>query len=124
MRRLTERLHPWWRARTVREKRLLAVMLVLLAAVLFWLAVVRPMLDWREQAAANRADPETELGWVPKGPPGASLPLRWGGAGYLTGPYTVVGLVDSATLEVSGQRYTQPIPDEDHHDEDEDEDHH
>jgi hypothetical protein len=29
------------------------------------------------------------------------------------------------TLEVSGQRFTQPIPDEDHHgDEDEDEDHH
>ncbi|RYZ41008.1 MAG: VWA domain-containing protein [Myxococcaceae bacterium] len=30
----------------------------------------------------------------------------------------------SFTLEVSGQRYTQPLPDEEHHDEDEDEDHH
>jgi hypothetical protein len=31
----------------------------------------------------------------------------------------------SFTLEVNGQRYTQPLPDEDeHHDEDEDEDHH
>jgi hypothetical protein len=26
----------------------------------------------------------------------------------------------SFTLEVNGQRYTQPLPDEDHHDEDED----
>jgi hypothetical protein len=32
---------------------------------------------------------------------------------------------ESFTLEVNGQRYTQPLPDEDHHDEDEDEeDHH
>jgi hypothetical protein len=30
----------------------------------------------------------------------------------------------SFTLEVSGQRFTQPIPDEDHHGEEEDEDHH
>ncbi|RKG69092.1 VWA domain-containing protein [Corallococcus exercitus] len=30
----------------------------------------------------------------------------------------------SFTLEVNGQRYTQPLPDEEHHDEDEDEDHH
>ncbi|RKH50965.1 vWA domain-containing protein [Corallococcus llansteffanensis] len=30
----------------------------------------------------------------------------------------------SFTLEVSGQRYTQPLPDEEHHDEGEDEDHH
>jgi len=76
MRRLTDRLYPWWRARTVREKRLLAVMLVLLAAVLFWLAVVRPMLDWREQAAADRADAETELAWVQ-----TSLRLAAPGAG-------------------------------------------
>ncbi len=67
MRRLTDRLDPWWRARTVREKRLLAVMLVLLAGVLFWLAVVRPMLDWREQAATDRADAEAERAWVQTG---------------------------------------------------------
>ena len=30
----------------------------------------------------------------------------------------------SFTLEVNGQRYTQPIPEEEHHDGDEDEDHH
>ena len=64
MRRMTDRLYAWWCARTVREKRLLAVMLALLAAVLFWLAVVRPVLDWRGQAAADRADAEAELAGV------------------------------------------------------------
>lgn len=64
MRRLTDRLYGWWCARTVREKRLLAVMLALLAAVLFWLAVVRPVLDWRGQAAADRAEAEIELARV------------------------------------------------------------
>ena len=67
MRRLTDRLYPWWEARTVREQRMLAVMAVLLAAVVVWLAVVRPMLGWREQAAADRAGAEAELAWVEAG---------------------------------------------------------
>lgn len=67
MRRLTDRLYPWWEGRTVRERRMLAAMAVLLAAVFVWLAIVRPMLDWREQAAADRAAAEAELAWVQAG---------------------------------------------------------
>ena len=67
MRRLTDRLYPWWEGRTLREQRMLAVMGVLLATVFVWLAVVRPMLGWHEQAAADRAGTEAELAWVQAG---------------------------------------------------------
>lgn len=76
MRRLTDRLYPWWEGRTLREQRMLVVMAMLVAAVFVWLAIVRPMLGWREQAAADRAGAETERAWVQTGlrltaPPGA-----------------------------------------------------
>ncbi len=67
MRPLTDRLYPWWEGRTVREQRMLAVMAVLLAAVLVWLAVVRPVLDWREAAAAERTRAEADLAFVQAG---------------------------------------------------------
>ena len=40
MRGLSERLNSWWRARTVRETRLLAVMMVLLAWIVISIIVV------------------------------------------------------------------------------------
>lgn len=80
MRRLTDRLYPWWEGRTLREQRMLSVMAVLLAAVFVWLAVVRPMLGWREQAAADRAGAEADLARVQAGlrltaPTGAARPV-------------------------------------------------
>lgn len=44
----------WWEGRTVRERRMLAVMLAILVGVAAWLAVVRPAWAWREAAAARR----------------------------------------------------------------------
>ena len=44
----------WWSGRTLRERRMLMVMIALLAATAVWLGVVRPVLAWRE-AAATRA---------------------------------------------------------------------
>jgi general secretion pathway protein M len=41
---------PWWEARSARERRLLAVMVALLAIVLLWLAVVRPLADALDDA--------------------------------------------------------------------------
>lgn len=67
MRRLTDRLYPWWETRTIREQRMLTVMAVLVGAVFFWLAVVRPMLGWRDQAATDRVAAETDLAWVQAG---------------------------------------------------------
>lgn len=67
MRRLTDRLYPWWEGRTLREQRMLALMMALLAAVLVWLAVVRPALGWREAAASDRAQAEADLASVQTG---------------------------------------------------------
>lgn len=67
MRWLTDRLYPWWEARTLRERRMLMVMAVLAAAVLIWLAVVRPALAWRDAAAADRVRAEADLAQVRAG---------------------------------------------------------
>jgi general secretion pathway protein M len=50
---MTERFTLWWRGRSPREQRLLLVMGVLLALVLGWLLVVRP-LDGALDAAKQR----------------------------------------------------------------------
>ncbi|WP_374515504.1 type II secretion system protein GspM [Brevundimonas sp.] len=55
MHRLAGPLLQWWQGRTVRERRLLAAMLVLLAATALWLLVVRPATAWREAASERRA---------------------------------------------------------------------
>ena len=40
----------WWEMRSTRERRLLAIMLALLAILVLWLAVVRPLADALEAA--------------------------------------------------------------------------
>lgn len=54
MNRVWAPLAMWWSDRTVRERRMVGVMLVILAAVTLWLGVVRPLVAWRA-AAAERA---------------------------------------------------------------------
>ena len=54
MTRLVAPLAQWWDGRTVRERRMLTVMLMIAAAVLIWLALVRPAWSWREHAAYRR----------------------------------------------------------------------
>lgn len=48
-------LSPWWTQRSRRERGLIALMLVLLAALLFWLALVRPLAAARAEAQAGAA---------------------------------------------------------------------
>lgn len=67
MSRLTGPLLVWWDGRTVRERRMLAVMVLLLAAVFVWLAVVRPALMWRAEAAHQRAIAQADLAFVHAG---------------------------------------------------------
>lgn len=45
----------WWQGRDAREQRLLAVLGVLLAAMLVWLAILRPLAAFRESAAERHA---------------------------------------------------------------------
>jgi len=61
MNRLLAQLHQAWDGRTRREQQMLAVMALLVAAVIIWLGIVRPLTDWREQAARDRAQAETRL---------------------------------------------------------------
>ena len=67
MRALTDRLYPWWEGRTLRERRMLTLMIVLVAAVLAWLIVIRPAVAWREAAADDRARAEADLASVQTG---------------------------------------------------------
>lgn len=50
---MSESLSLWWRARSAREQRLLAIMAVLAAFVLGWLLVVRPLADALDAAKAR-----------------------------------------------------------------------
>lgn len=52
---MIERWRGWWQARSLREQRLLLVMLALLAAVLAWLLVVRPLADALDAAKVRHA---------------------------------------------------------------------
>jgi len=61
MNALLARAHGWWDGRTVRERRLLGVMFALVAAVLIWLLVVRPVQAWQVAAADRRVEAETTL---------------------------------------------------------------
>jgi general secretion pathway protein M len=42
----------WWISRTLRERRLLVVMLALIAIVIFWLGILRPVTDGLADAKA------------------------------------------------------------------------
>jgi general secretion pathway protein M len=64
MNRLTGPLLVWWDGRTLRERRMLAVMAVLLAATFVWLAVVRPALAWRAEAGRQRTVAAADLAAV------------------------------------------------------------
>ncbi len=55
MSRHLDRALGWWAGRTVRERRMLMVMGVLILVTALWLGVVRPLQDWRA-AAADRAE--------------------------------------------------------------------
>lgn len=61
------RAHGWWDGRTVRERRLLMVMATLVAAVLAWLVVVRPVQAWQTDAAYRRVEAEATLAEVRSG---------------------------------------------------------
>lgn len=52
---------PWWAQRTGRERVLLGLMLVLLAALLFWLLLARPVAAARATAQADAAAASTRL---------------------------------------------------------------
>lgn len=61
MNRMLGPLAMWWSDRTVRERRMVGVMLAILAAVVVWLGIVRPLMAWRAAAAERAAVASTTL---------------------------------------------------------------
>lgn len=61
MNRLYAQLHQAWDGRTRRERQMLVLMALLMAAVGVWLGIVRPLNGWRHDAAGDRARAEAEL---------------------------------------------------------------
>jgi general secretion pathway protein M len=53
---MTESFKSWWRTRTLREQRLLLAMAGLLAAVLAWMIVIRPLSDSLSEARERHGD--------------------------------------------------------------------
>lgn len=53
---MSERLASWWRERSVREQRLLAVMSALLVIVLGWLLVAQPLINALEAARLRHGE--------------------------------------------------------------------
>lgn len=54
-------IETWWRQLSARERRLVSAMLVLLAVILSWLAVVRPLNSALARAEARHASALTAL---------------------------------------------------------------
>lgn len=110
MRRLTDRLYPWWEARTLREQRMLMLMAALLAATGLWLAVIQPVLAWREAAAADRLQAEADLAQVRAGlrltaPSAAARPVIdvEGFEPLVTRTATAAGLSVTTGMDASGR---------------------
>ena len=53
---MTESFKSWWRTRTLREQRLLLAMFGLMAVVLAWLLIIRPLNDALSEARERHGD--------------------------------------------------------------------
>jgi|SoiMethySBSTD1v2_1073268.scaffolds.fasta_scaffold100596_4 general secretion pathway protein M len=58
---MTAGIATWWRERTQREQRLLLAMFALLALVLGWLLIIRPLSDALDTAQRRHAEAVTAL---------------------------------------------------------------
>ncbi len=99
MNRLIAQAAAWWDGRTLRERRMLTVMGVAIAAVLAWLLIVRPLASWRDEAARTRATAEAELTAIERGT--GSLAVGDAKAGEVD--------VSAAVAEVDENRIIQVI---------------
>lgn len=54
----------WFDGRTVREQRMLAVMLAVIVLCAVWLLILQPLWSWKAGAADRRARAQTDLAYV------------------------------------------------------------
>lgn len=86
----------WWRERSPREQRLLLVMFALIALVLGWLLVIRPLSDSLDAAQARHAEAVTALAEV-RGRSEAIRRLQ--GERNVSAPLPVDGFVSRTSAE-------------------------
>jgi general secretion pathway protein M len=83
---MSKGLAQWWQALSRREQRLLAVMLVLAAPILFWLLVLRPLAEAQADAGARLAQARQGLAQVQAAAPVLKrLEARGGARGGASG---------------------------------------
>jgi len=83
---MTDSLSLWWRARSIREQRLLMIMFALAGLVLGWLVIVRPLGDALDAARARHGAAVVALAE-------ARARAEAGGAGGVAAPLPVDSLI-------------------------------
>lgn len=61
---MIDRARAWFDGRTVREQRMLGLMVLVMALCLVWLLIVQPLWAWKAEAADRRVQAETDLAFV------------------------------------------------------------
>ena len=64
MKTLFAKAQAWFDGRTVREQRMLALMLAVLVLCGAWLLIIQPLWSWKADAADRRARAQTDLAYV------------------------------------------------------------
>jgi general secretion pathway protein M len=64
MKTLFAKAQAWFDGRTVREQRMLAVMLAVIVLCAVWLLIIQPLWSWKAEAADRRARAQTDLAYV------------------------------------------------------------
>lgn len=72
MKTLFAKAQAWFDGRTVREQRMLAVMLAVIALCVVWLLIIQPLWTWKSEAADRRARAKIDLAYVAAQTSGAS----------------------------------------------------
>ena len=58
------RARAWFDGRTVREQRMLGLMMLVIVLCAVWLLIVQPLWAWKTEAAERRVQAETDLSFV------------------------------------------------------------
>lgn len=64
MNEVIDRSRAWFDGRTVREQRMLGLMVLVFVLCAVWLLIVQPLWAWKSEAAERRVQAETDLAFV------------------------------------------------------------
>ncbi|PZO01465.1 MAG: hypothetical protein DCF29_15410 [Alphaproteobacteria bacterium] len=64
MSRIVSEARAWFAARTVREQRMLGLMVLVFALCAAWLLIIQPLWTWKAEVAERRVQAETDLAYI------------------------------------------------------------